>query len=92
MKFGLCQEVQLGKPASDDIMIKLFETTVTPLMLIDDIGAAVKTQINKLVGKVEKFIRNGSGWTVESVRKIILNTSKLVPNSPPPYRYIISLM
>ena len=59
-------------------MVKAFNTKATPLLLTDELRPSLQTHYNKLVGQIEKFIRNGSGWAVDNVSCISLFITALV--------------
>ena len=62
----------MSKRVSDATMVKAFDTKVTPLLLTDDIKPSLQRHFNKIVGQIEKLIRNGSGWAVDKISSISL--------------------
>ena len=68
--------VHMSKRVTDDNMAKIFSTRASPLLLTDELQTSLQRHYNKLVGQIEKLIRNGSGWAVYRIASISLNITK----------------
>ena len=56
-----------------------FNTGSTMLLRGSDILAEVKDHLNKLIKKIDVYIRNGSGWSLVRVSEIAIMTTKYNP-------------
>ena len=66
----------MSKRVTDDNMVKTFSTRASPLLLTYELQPSLQRHYNKLVGQIEKLIRNGSGWAVDKITSISLNITK----------------
>ena len=76
IKFGLEICINISKQVTGAQAVRPFQTRVTPLLLTDDPRAALKSHYNKLVGRIEKLLRDGSGWAVDLVTSVSIYMSK----------------
>ena len=65
-----------SKRVTDDNMVNTLSARASPLLLTDELQPSLQRQYNKLVGQIEKLIRNGSGWAVDRIASISLTITK----------------
>ena len=76
IKLGIEICLNISKRVTGAQAVRPFQTHVTPLFLTNDPRAALKTHYNKLVGRIEKLLRDGSGWVVDLVTSVSIYMSK----------------
>ena len=76
IRFNLELDVSFLKQLSDDTVRKSFDTEMTILLPTDELSSALSYHSESLVQKIEKFLRNGSGWGVDEVHHIAISISE----------------
>ena len=79
LKFYLTMKLDVIKVIEGETKIANFSTSATPLHEGDYFIGEIKKHINGLDIEVDKYVRNGSGWVVESVRQIDVMITKYNP-------------
>ena len=79
LKFYISIELEMSRLTDDTIKIVTFQTRSSTLLKTMDAVTEVKEHIKLIDSKIDKYIRNGSGWTVESVRVINVMMTKFNP-------------
>ena len=79
IKFHLSIEVSMFKMIDDGQNLGNFRAGSSELLESSDISALIDSQCETLIMKMDKFVRNGSGWVMDSLRKIHINITKYTP-------------
>ena len=74
--FGLGTEV--SKLMEDEQDVAYFATKAAPLLEPDDGVLALLEHFERLIEKVDTFLRNGSGWIVHKVLRVQLYVTRYV--------------
>ena len=79
LKFYVGVKVEMTRQLNDIHDHIYFNTGSTMLLRGSDILAEVKDHLNKLIKKIDVYIRNGSGWSLVRVSEIAIMTTKYNP-------------
>ena len=81
LKFYLSVELNMIKMVEGEDVSKVvnFHTTATVLLQSTNIKEKVQEHINRIMPKIEQYIRNGSGWSVIGLKNIDIMITKYTP-------------
>ena len=79
LKFYITMELEMKQPLDDSTKLVYFQTSSSPILKTTKIIDVVKKHTTHIVEKVEKYVRNGSGFLVENVYMIKVMTAKYNP-------------
>ena len=80
LKFYISIELNMSRLIMDETnKVTTFQTGSSMLLKTMDIEKEVKEHITLLISKIEKYIRNGSGWLVDNVKMINVMMTKYHP-------------
>ena len=77
-KFFVGIDVELSQMLEDRSDIANFATRASTLLTADDAMVALYEHFQTLVGKVDTFLRDGSGWISHDVKRVLLYVTRLV--------------
>ena len=66
----------LSKMATGDTAVRTFDSEMIPLLLTDPIAPALQKLSNLICERIDKLIRDGSGWAVHEINCISINITK----------------
>ena len=76
IKFNLEINVMLSKMATGDTAVRTFDSEMIPLLLTDPIAPALQKLSNLICERIDKLIRDGSGWAVHEINCISINITR----------------
>ena len=81
LKFYLSVELNMIKMVEGENVSKLvnFHTSPTVLLQSTNIKEKVQEHINLIIPKIERYIKNGSGWIVSGLKNIDIMMTKYNP-------------
>ena len=79
LKFYISMELDMKRPTDESTKLVFFQTRSTAILATTNIEEEVKKHAAHLTDKIEKYLRYGSGWLVESVRKLNIMSAKYNP-------------
>ena len=59
--------------------VPFFRSRQARILSEGDIDSAVKTMVARITGLIDKWVQNGSNWTVSRVRQLDVSTAKYTP-------------
>ena len=77
-KFFVGLETEVSKLMEDEQDVAYFATKAAPLLEPDDGVLALLEHFERLIEKVDTFLRNGSGWIVHKVLRVQLYVTRYV--------------
>ena len=66
----------MSKLIQEETGLFAFTTSSTDVLITTDINETLTHHFEHLVHKVERFLRNGSGWVVEKVKSVNISVTK----------------
>ena len=79
LKFYISIELNMSRAMDENNKVTTFQTSSSTLLKTTDTEKEVKEHITLLISKIEKYIRNGSGWLVDNVKMINVMMTKYHP-------------
>ncbi|XP_063691291.1 uncharacterized protein LOC134823687 [Bolinopsis microptera] len=67
------------KLVTGDIVARTFDSEMIPLLLTDLIAPALQTHSNNISDRVDRLIRDGSGWAVHEIISVSINITRYNP-------------
>ena len=79
LKFYISLEVNMKLPSDELTKVINFQSSATILIQETQIKKEVQEHIRDIILKIERYMKNGSGWLVENVKTIHLMITKYNP-------------
>ena len=76
IKFGLEISLNISKHSTGASVTRPFDSQMMPLLLTDPVEPAIRMQIDIICARIERLIRDGSGWAVIDVNSVSIRITK----------------
>ena len=79
LKFYISAELDMSRLTDGATKLVYFQTSSTTLLQNMDVEPEVKGHVQRIASKIDKYIKNGSGWSVDRVNAISVMITKFNP-------------